>query len=547
MKITFSATLILEILCATLSPLHIRAATFINCLDDVQYWYESDKKSWNDHETAALQLGGHLASITSDTIRYHIESFPPDNARRNKPKWIGGYINPTNLNQWKWSDQSVFDYTNWDSGKPDRDRENCIEMRGSSYGFRWNDFYCDRTLSGVYMVPGGRCTSTPTSKPTSLPTSKPTSSPTSKPTSSPTSKPTSGPMSSPTSKSTSSLTSKPTSGPTTAFEYQNFTIGILQSSFVNDPIDGFTISLNYEPLGHSIKNLSLSLHYSNCTTPISDQVVALKDNPLLSGERTLLIDTGKFSSSDLVINNDLDKNESVGVLGFCVRAEGFDSITGGTSVSFRQDEIHISYDLSSNSFNVIDNTIIADEIETSENNITSTYEVEAFRCTDDFTRDDTVKVLAQNDIVYICVRPVDVPVHISDFEMYFWQDDENKYEAVSYGENVNPLSQLSTEDKTKRVASRIISRFFNGDANGFVVKGNAYLSFDTSRKRQLRSIQEPGQTAEATYTMKVELEKEVFQKNAEESDINEVVGFVAVGTLVFSIIILTFKKMKIQF
>jgi len=321
----------------------------------------------------------------------------------------------------------------------------------------------------------------------------------------------------------------------------------LQSSFVNDPIEGFTISLNYEPLGHSIKNLSLSLHYSNCTTPISDQVVALKDNPLLSGERTLLIDTGKFSSSDLVVNSDLDKNGSVGVLGFCVRAEGFDSVTGGTSVSFRQDEIHVSYDLSSNSFNVIENTIIADEIETSENNITSTYEVEAFRCTDDFTRDGTVKVLAQNDIVYICVRPVDVPVHISDFEMYFWQDDENKYEAVSYGENVNPLSQLSTEDKTKRVASRIISRFFYGDANGFVVKGNAYLSFDTSRERQLRSIQEPGQTAEATYTMKVELEKEVFQKNAEESNINEVVGFVAVGTLVFSIIILTFKKMKIQF
>jgi len=319
----------------------------------------------------------------------------------------------------------------------------------------------------------------------------------------------------------------------------------LQSSFVNDPIEGFTISLNYEPLGHSIKNLSLSLHYSNCTTPISDQVVALKDNPLLSGERTLLIDTGKFSSSDLVVNSDLDKNESVGVLGFCVRAEGFDSVTGGTSVSFRQDEVHLSFDLSSNSFNVIDNTITADEIETSEKNITSTYKVEAFRCTDGFTRDDTVQVLAQNDIVYICVRPVDDPVHISDIDMYFWQDDENKYEAVSYGENVNDFSQLLTQDKTKRVASRIISSFFNGDANDFVVKGNAYLSFDTSRKRQLRSIQEPDQTGEAPYNMKVELEKGVFQKDAEESDSNEGVVFVAVGTLlVFSIIIVTFKKMK---
>jgi len=355
------------------------------------------------------------------------------------------------------------------------------------------------------------------------------------------------PTSSPTSNPITSPSYKPTSGPTTAFEYQNFTIGILQSSFVNDPIDGFTISLNYEPLGHSIKNLSLSLHYSNCTTPISDQVVALKDNTLVSGERTLLIDTGKFSSSDHVVNSDLDKNESVGVLGFCVRAEGFDSVTGGTSVSFRQDEIHIFYDLSSNSFSVIDNAIIADEIETSENNITSTYEVEAFRCTDGFTRDDIVKVLAQNDIVYICVRPVNLTVHIGDFEMYFWQDDENKYEAVSYGENVNPLSQLSTKDKTKRVASRIISRFFNEDANDFVVKGNVYLSFDTSRERQLRSIQEPDQTAEATYSMKVELEKKVFQKNSEESDIYEFVGFVAIGTLVFSIIILAYKKIKIQF
>jgi len=45
--------------------------------------------------------------------------------------------------------------------------------------------------------------------------------------------------------------------------------------------------------------------------------------------------------------------------------------------------------------------------------------------------------------------------------------------------------------------------------------------------------------------MKVELEKGVFQKDAEESDSNEGVVFVAVGTLlVFSIIIVTFKKMK---
>ena len=247
------------------------------------------------------------------------------------------------------------------------------------------------------------------------------------------------------------------------------------------------------------------------------------------------------------------QGESIGVLKFCVRAEGFDGDIAGdnVSVSFRQDDISVAYDLTNNSFTVEDNKITADEILLSENNVTASYSVDAFRCSTDYVSDGTSStILKQNDIVYVCIKPVNTSVYISDFDMVFWQDEAEKYTAVSVGVKVNPLSQLSTggtDGKTKRVASRVISKFFEGEANPFVVKGNAFLSFSSSTdSRRLRSVQDSSQVGEGSFEMEVGLEKGVSSSTARRSSITKggAVLYVIGGILALSIGTVVYKKMR---
>ena len=178
------------------------------------------------------------------------------------------------------------------------------------------------------------------------------------------------------------------------------------------------------------------------------------------------IDTTKFSYSKLVVNK--SQGESIGALKFCVRTEGYieDLESDNISVSFRQDDISVGYNLTSNNFKVQDNKIIANKILLSENNVTASYSVDAFRYSINYEADSSSEVLKQNDIMYVCIKPANTSVYISDFNMAFWQDGAKKYMAVSVGVIVNPLSQLSTggnDDKTKRVASRVISKFFEDE------------------------------------------------------------------------------------
>merc|ERR1711957_1056567 len=262
------------------------------------------------------------------------------------------------------------------------------------------------------------------------------------------------------------------------------------------------------------------------------------------------IDTTEFTVSSLVVNK--SQGESIGVLKFCVRAEGFDGDIAGdsVSVSFRQDDISVAYDLTNNSFTVEDNKITADEIMLSENNITASYSVDAFRCSTDYVSDGTSStILKQNDIVYVCIKPVNTSVYISDFDMVFWQDEAEKYTAVSVGVIVNPLSQLSTggnDDKTKRVASRVISKFFEDDATPFVVKGNAFLSFSSTGSRRLRSVQDSSQVEEGYFEMEVGLEKGISSTTTTGSSMTNGAAVLCVigGILVLSFSMVVFKKMR---
>ena len=64
--------------------------------------------------------------------------------------WIGGRREPGNREKWKWSDGTVWDYTNWYSGMPDDDggNEDCTRMKANNHG-RWNDRECSGSRTFV--------------------------------------------------------------------------------------------------------------------------------------------------------------------------------------------------------------------------------------------------------------------------------------------------------------------------------------------------------------------------------------------------------------
>jgi len=347
-----------------------------------------------------------------------------------------------------------------------------------------------------------------------------------------------------------------TSSPTTIFDGQNFTFGKPQIKFTDNNGD-FKILVNYTHVGHSVNFLNISLKDENCDNYVTDGVVTLNQNEFLNlpkdfQEPVVSVHTRKFSLSQHVIEK--EKNGSIGVLKFCIRTEGFLGPSNGENiaVSFREDKVSLGYDLTKNGFEVLGNNIVADTIKTSENNITTSYNVTAFRCSkDDFNAlIKPYNPLQQNEIIYICIKPDENEneVFISDFDMSFYQAEDNgseveKYKAVTNLDEINILSQVSEQGKTKKVASRVISEFFYGDARPLSVRGNAYLSFDSNR--YLRSLQNSNGGGEGTFQMKVRLKKGTALNIKEEQSSNSVFVFSIIGgTLAFAIGFTLFKKLK---
>jgi len=343
-----------------------------------------------------------------------------------------------------------------------------------------------------------------------------------------------------------------TTPPTTFFEGQNFTISKPESRFSNE--DGvFSIPLNYSQVGKSVSFIQLSLMEETCTNVTTESIIALSPSTSGKFERgnftapQVVVDTTEFSSSILVV--DKSKNDAIGVLKFCVRTEGFLETDGTeTSVSFRKDEINLRFDLSSNSFSVKSNSIKEDDVQTSETNVTTSYNVTAFRCDeDDFDEKKTNTPIQQNEIVYICIKPHSGPVFIESFSMGFYQGSSTeKFKAVGIDGYVSSLSYVSTAVKTKKVASRVISTFFYDEGTSFDVRGNAYLAFDSTRIRQLRYLQETDNAGQAIFKMNIGLENKKILNDGSESTIemHEILFAIGGGLLIVSIGFIIVKKMK---
>ena len=110
------------------------------------FFWSNEVKTWFEaEETCQKRYGGHLASVTSQSVHEYMVS-------KKKQVWIGG----TDIHsEWVWSDCSVWNFfSGWKSGEPSGTHpiyghtENCmeylatLELIGLHYNYAWNDKQC---------------------------------------------------------------------------------------------------------------------------------------------------------------------------------------------------------------------------------------------------------------------------------------------------------------------------------------------------------------------------------------------------------------------
>uniref|UniRef100_A0A914QYU7 C-type lectin domain-containing protein n=1 Tax=Panagrolaimus davidi TaxID=227884 RepID=A0A914QYU7_9BILA len=93
--------------------------------------------NWNGAEQVCTVVGGHIASIHSNTENDFLGNLQFE----GRGIWLGFYLNLTYPFEWIWSDGTPVDYTNWSIGQPDgRGGTGCTEFYGH---YAWNDIPCD--------------------------------------------------------------------------------------------------------------------------------------------------------------------------------------------------------------------------------------------------------------------------------------------------------------------------------------------------------------------------------------------------------------------
>ncbi|ROT63784.1 mannose receptor [Penaeus vannamei] len=106
------------------------------------YLVVEDVASWTDAKGNCTDLGGVLASITSEDEQAFVSGL------LNSSAWIGLSDQETE-GEFTWEDGSPFNYDSWEEGEPNNSYmyltlgvgEDCVEMK-KEYDFRWNDELC---------------------------------------------------------------------------------------------------------------------------------------------------------------------------------------------------------------------------------------------------------------------------------------------------------------------------------------------------------------------------------------------------------------------
>uniref|UniRef100_A0A3Q2FV83 Mannose receptor, C type 1b n=1 Tax=Cyprinodon variegatus TaxID=28743 RepID=A0A3Q2FV83_CYPVA len=112
------------------------------------YLFFSDEKEWPDASTSCLAHGGVLASIADPHEQEFIQSNIGTFKDTHTSYWIGLF---KTHKEWLWSDKTVMDYSNWQSGQPRDNPYGSISASDGSWstGHRWHDkAYICKTAKG---------------------------------------------------------------------------------------------------------------------------------------------------------------------------------------------------------------------------------------------------------------------------------------------------------------------------------------------------------------------------------------------------------------
>ena len=117
-----------------------------------EYRFVPEAMTWNEHNHRAMEMGGHLASITNAEENERVARIAGE-----RSVWIGGIRkgggNGPGADHWYWSDGRPWTYTNWARGEPNNHggRENRMHLYGHHSGF-WNDVSEDWRGPAVYRI-----------------------------------------------------------------------------------------------------------------------------------------------------------------------------------------------------------------------------------------------------------------------------------------------------------------------------------------------------------------------------------------------------------
>ncbi|XP_068726517.1 macrophage mannose receptor 1-like [Montipora capricornis] len=115
------------------------------------YQFNQDKKSWHAARLACVSQQAELASIHSPVEQAYITLEVAAYGLDASSAWIG--LNDKGVeSEFKWSDSSNVEYTNWGAKQPDDwfSREDCVHVRQD---YRWNDLTCDSSLGYICKKP----------------------------------------------------------------------------------------------------------------------------------------------------------------------------------------------------------------------------------------------------------------------------------------------------------------------------------------------------------------------------------------------------------
>jgi len=333
-----------------------------------------------------------------------------------------------------------------------------------------------------------------------------------------------------------------TTSPTTVFQGQDYAFEKFESNFVDDD-DGFGIELNYT-VGKTVSRVNVTLLDKNCTSDDIGSIITLVPDQSVDSNINFLkkvsVNKQELGKSTLVTRSE---GSSKGTLSFCVKAEGVSE--DDISVSFRQDKLNLSYDLTNNTFEVLSNGLKADDIDTTSKNVATRYTIIAHRCTSlTYTETEPDTPLQQNALVFICIKPNSTDVEISTFNLNFVQD-EFTFQVVNSGVASTILSSVYPEGDNIKIVSRLVSAFFNSDTDTFHASGDANLKFKTARRKldPLRSLSDKDNAGEATFGMNVKLQKQILPQK-QSHNISQIALSVFGTCVLLSVLFIAIKKLK---